>query len=205
MIRPYSLLLACMLSLSACANNPPVPEDRYYRLPWPHTSLAEVKLTAGGIFVEQFIADGLYRERPLIHADDRMGMELKQYHYHHWVDSPARMLRDHLIRYLTESRAADYVVDYIDPSANLAIHGKIKAFERSIYNNTDQVNVEIDFRVDKTGNGLTVLTSTYHVRTPVRTHHMNEVVLAFENALKQVYAQLLADLSDKLIHQDSSR
>lgn len=199
MIRTVSRLLALTLILSSCAINPPVPEDHYYRLPWMHATLPEVRLTGGNIFVAQFIADGLYRERPLIHTPGRSGVELLQYHYHHWIDSPTRMLRDQLIRYLTDSRAAAAVVDTTDVSADIEVHGKIRAFERHEYGNTDRVNVELEFRVDRAGSGIPVLMSAYKVQIDVRDDTMNGVVDAFGVALSQVFAQLLDDANKKLI------
>jgi cholesterol transport system auxiliary component len=200
MIRMGFCLPGLLLILSSCADNPPMPDDRYYRIPWTSTALTETKLTDGGLFVQQFIADGLYRERPLIHTADRSGIELLQYHYHHWVDSPARMLRDQLIRYLTESRAALHVVNNTDVPVDLAIHGKIKGFERYKYGNTDRVNVELEFRVDQTGNKVPLLISAYNVQIDVHGNSMNGVVTAYGLAISQVFAQLLADVSNKLIH-----
>lgn len=195
--RFYSLILA--LSLCSCAMNESVPEDHYYKLPGSDNPVPENRLTAGGIFVEQFIADGLYRERPLLHTIDNLGIDLLQYHYHHWVDSPSRMLRDRLISYLVESHAADHITAYADESVQLAIHGTIKGFERRKYGNTDLVNVELEFHVDQPGRKSPVLQSHYRRQIAVNGREINDVVIAFDEALTRIFAALLSDLKEKLL------
>ncbi len=192
------LWLVLIFILSSCAQSPPVPDDHFYRMPWTHADLPMVKLTDGVIFVDNFIADGLYRERALIHAVDRSGLELKQYHYHHWIDTPARMLRDQLIRYLTESNVAVQVVDDSTIPYDIAIFGKIRSFERHKHGINDRIKVELEFRVDKTGERLPISVLTYNVQIDVHEDSMNEVVSAYGVALSQLFAQLLEDLGTKL-------
>jgi uncharacterized lipoprotein YmbA len=192
--------LLMLLVLCSCAMNAPLPADHYYKLPWQHATLPEIRLTESGIFVEQFIADGLYRERALLYTIDRLGIDLMQYHYHHWVDSPARMLRDQLIRYLTETRAGARVTGVPDAAALLGIHGTVKGFERREYGHTDQVHVELEFRVDRSGMDMPVLLADYQAQVEVTGTEMNDVVIAFEAALSQIFAHLLSDLNDRLVH-----
>jgi len=200
MTRAPHVWLVVLLLLCSCATNVPVPDDHYYKLPWGHPSLPEIRLTQGSIFVEQFVADGLYRERPLLYTVDNLGIELKQYHYHHWVDSPSRMLRDQLIRYLSASRAAARVTPVPDASAELGIHGTVKGFERREHGNTDQVFVDLEFRVDKRGQDVPVMLSDYQAQVDVTGKEMSDVVIAFESALSQTFARLLSDLNDRLTH-----
>lgn len=195
---PYLWLV--VLLLCSCATNEPVPDDHYYKLPWGHTSLPEIRLTQGTIFIEQFIADGLYRERPLLHTVDNLGIELRQYHYHHWIDSPSRILRDQLIRYLSASGAATRVMSVPDAGAELGIHGTIKGFERRERGHTDRVFVDLEFRVDKHGLETPVLLSDYQAQVDITGKEMSDVVIAFESALSQIFAQLLSDLNDRLSH-----
>jgi len=199
MMRVPQVWLVVLL-LCSCATNAPVPDDHYYKLPWGRPSLPEIRLTQGTIFVEQFIADGLYRERPLLHTVDNQGIELKQYHYHHWIDSPSRLLRDQLILYLSASRAANRVTWVPDASAELGIHGTVKGFERRESGHTDQVFVELEFRVDKHGLEAPVLLSDYQVQVDVTGKEMSDVAIAFESAVSQIYTRLLSDLNDRLLH-----
>ena len=200
MARNYCVLLI-VLVLCSCATNAPVPDDHYYKLPWEQVALPQVRLTAGTIFVEQFIADGLYRERALLHTVDKLGIELKQYHYHYWIDSPSRILRDQLIRYLAASNAATSVSAVPVASAVLGIHGIVKGFERREYDHTDQVFVDLEFRVDKHGKDTPLLMSDYQAQVGVAGPEMNDVVIAFETALSQIFARFLADLHDQLAHE----
>lgn len=200
MARNYCVLFM-VLVLSSCAMNAPVPDDHYYKLPWEHVVLPQVRLTAGTIFVEQFIADGLYRERALLHTVDKLGIELKQYHYHYWIDSPSRILRDQLIRYLAASNADLSVTDIPDASAVLGIHGTVKGFERREFEHTDQVFVDLELRVDKHGKDTPLLVSDYQTQVEVAGPEMNDVVIAFDKALSQIFARFLADLNDKLAHE----
>ena len=180
--------------------NEPVPEDHYYRLPGTDKTESQNRVTDGGIFVEQFIADGVYRERPLLYSIDSLGIDLRQYHYHHWIDSPSRMLRDRLIHYLAASHAADSITPFIDDSVQLAIHGTIKGFERWKYGKTDLVNVELEFRVERTGSRTPVLQSLYRSQVDINGHGLDDVVIAFDEALSRIFTSLLSDLNEKLIH-----
>lgn len=190
------LMLISLLSalLIACSSNVSVPEDQFYRLPPPRPNLADLELIQGGIFVQRFIADGLYRERPLLYLKGNQGIEIAQYDYQLWIDSPARLLRDHLISYLRLTQASDFVVDTTDVDAVLRIHGKLQRFE--IDPDNAQVNVQIQFRVDHKDSEKPVLLNEYNVSAPTRGSEMNSIILGYGEAIDNIYSSMLSELND---------
>ena len=69
-----------------------------------------------------FQADGLYRERAILYSENEI--EIKQYHYHHWVDSPSRLLQEHLADMLSSSGISKIVLTTFEGNSNLIIKGK---------------------------------------------------------------------------------
>lgn len=193
-------ILPVLLLLCSCATNSPVPDNHYYKLPWQQGKLPAVSLSRGTIFVEQFITDGLYRERPLLHTEDQAGIDLRQYHYHYWVDAPARLLRDQLLLYLSASHAAARLSAYPDATAELGIHGTVRGFEIRNHGNTRRVFVDLAFRVDRQGMESPLLLSDYQAQEDIQGPEMVDAVAAFEAALSRIFASLVSDLREKLIN-----
>ncbi|MFQ5659847.1 MAG: ABC-type transport auxiliary lipoprotein family protein [Gammaproteobacteria bacterium] len=186
-------ILVCLL-VTGCAGSPPLPVDHFYHLPVAAPGSAGKGLIDGAIFVRQFIADGLYQERALIYTTGAADIELGQYHYHYWVDSPARLLRDQLIDYLRAADAAPRVLDAVDVPAQLRISARIKRFERRHDGNSDVVYVSLDFRVDLPDQDRPILLREYSEQAAVDGEQMEMVVMAFGKALSRIFAHLVGDI-----------
>jgi ABC-type uncharacterized transport system auxiliary subunit len=193
MTRTIMLSLA-VLALGACGGQPPVPEDFYYRLVKPAAPAQAQALSDGTIFVEQFIADGVHRERALTYVTGDPAVEIRQHHYHHWMDSPSRMLRDQLIDTLRAGQAAPLVTDAPEVVSDLNIHGKIRRFDQRPASG-GEVTVALDFRVERSDRPEPLLVRSYEARAPVAGRDMAAAAGAYSVALAEIYAALIADIA----------
>lgn len=192
MNRVASILLL-LISAAGCSGQPPVPEDHFYRLSPPAQAASPAVIAGGAIFVERFIADGVHRDRALTYVD-RADNELKQHHYHHWIDSPARLLRDHLIDFLRAVAAATVVTDSPTEAAGLSIYGKIRQFDIVSGNGSQQVAVALEFRVESATDGKPPFVRAYERRREADDSTLIGAVKAFSAALNEIFSHLVEDL-----------
>ena len=187
-----------VLFLAGCAGQGPAPTDHYYRLPAVTAASSHEPLTEGVIFVEQLIADGIYRERAMLYAGDPPALELNQYHYQHWIDTPSRLIRDHMIDYLRAANSAPQVVYVADVPAELSIFGRIRQFERQSGKDGNTVAVNLEFRVNSKYSELPVLIKEYPRQVDLKDISMSGSVDAFASALTSIYDELIEDIREQL-------
>jgi len=182
--------------LSACAVPPPVPEDNYYQLPTAKIK-ANAKLLVNELAVKRLVSDGLHGERALLFSTAGQALQLKQYHYHHWSDTPPRMLQEHLISTLRKANVANNVFNY-DPGqrTELTLSGKIRHFEQTERGNKNEVLVELELQLqDK--QYKTVLLNDYRVTQTAKSAKQHDMVIAYGDALNSIINQFIADWSKK--------
>jgi ABC-type uncharacterized transport system auxiliary subunit len=150
------------------------------------------------VFVEQFIADGLHRDRAIAYAERPQAAELQQYHYYFWTDSPSRLVRDHLIDYLRAGNAASLVSSAPDVMAEISIFGRIRQFEFIEGPGNGEAAVALEFRVDRLGRNEPLLIRSYEERAAPGSDTMNGAVEAFGAALTRIYERLATDIRASL-------
>ena len=119
-----------------CAKVPPVPVGRFYRLPpveQETLGVAPAKERSAGwlgdvVSVPAFRSDGIHKERALVYTDDPEAVALKRYHYHHWVDSPTRLLAEALALRLRAVGAGRMVLTGRDSVPDVTVSGRILEF-----------------------------------------------------------------------------
>lgn len=185
------LLVAGMLG--GCGRSAPIPTDTYYRLAAPRVAAAAGQpLADGGILVEAFQADALYRERPLLFSEDAADLTLKQYHHHHWQESPPRLLREQLILYLRAANAAPWVASRADQAPALTIRGRIRRFEHII--GADAVTARVALELQLLGpDGSVLMLRDYQRDEPAASKDVASVVAAMDVAVNSVFERFLAD------------
>ena len=190
-------ILAVALLLNACVNQPSVPQDYFYRLPELHPSVPHQQTLINGLLlVDELQADGVYRERPLLYVDGQRPLEVVQYHYRHWVQTPSQIIQDNLLEYLREANVADKVERYTSGnSPDLLITGRLQKFEQFVQQtgSTAVVAMEIEFR-KKTPQGTVKESREYETKVMADGSSIHDSVIAFGNALQQIYDKILADL-----------
>jgi ABC-type uncharacterized transport system auxiliary subunit len=187
-MRASTLLLA--LALAACAKAPPVPTDRYYRLSEPTIHTSERLWPDRIIAIAPFSGDGLQHDRAIAYSRNDDGA-LQQYHYHFWLDSPTKLLQQHLADYLRAS-GVGRTVTKVD--ADIIIFGRVKRFERSIDDNDYRSVVAVQVRVDNSTGRHPLLIKDYASEITNSGAGMEYAVQAFDQAVTEVLEQFCADL-----------
>jgi len=192
------ILIPFLFILTSCVKQPPLPTDHYYRLPTLQGINADEEII-NSISVITFQADGLYRERAILYSENEI--EIKQYHYHHWVDSLNRLLQEHLVERLRLSGMSKVVLTEFEGNSNLIIKGKIKAFEQRKSGNKNSAFISIEFRADKNNEGQPILFKQYTQVVDSEESSMTSVVNAFGVAVNNIYESFYNDLRGTLISE----
>ncbi len=131
--RPRSLagIVFAALAMVACSAPEPIPDFRYFRLA-PAAPIAAVPapLLDKPRVVDNFRADGVHGERPILYANDAESIKVSQYHYQLWNDPPPLMVQRRLQELLTAAKVSDYVTDRMSPRSGYRLTGVIYRFER---------------------------------------------------------------------------
>jgi len=183
-------------SLLGCSAQPPVPEDHFYQL--PKAQLQTIKRSiVNELSVKRLVTDGLHSERSLLFSESDKALQLKQYHYHHWSDSPPRMIQEHLISALRNAGIANTVVNYdAAQRADYNLSGKIRHFEQTGRGKKNEVLVGIELRLDDK-NGKPLLIKDYHYSQAANSSTPHDLVNAFGTALNKIYAEFVSDWMKK--------
>ena len=192
------IFIPFLFILTSCVKQPPLPTDHYYRLPALQGINADEEII-NSISVITFQADGLYRERAILYSENEI--EIKQYHYHHWVDSLNRLLQEHLVERLRLSGMSKVVLTEFEGNSNLIIKGKIKAFEQRKSGNKNSAFISIEFRADKNNEGQAILFKQYTQVVDSEESSMTSVVNAFGVAVNNIYESFYNDLRGTLISE----
>jgi len=195
--RISGLLFGLCLLLTACATPEPVPQDQFYRLVGPASPARLATPTIEGTLkVEPIKTFGIYRERAILYSQSDQPESLRQHHYHHWIDTPTRLIRDQLVDYLREYGVAGTVAgSQIGLSGDLRLHLELKNFERVIHPDGGvSVKVRLDAVItDKSNRPLKI--ASYLSETPAGNNTVAASVAAINQALSEIYRQLADDLT----------
>ncbi len=186
-----SLLLCCFLALTACSSQAPLPTDHYYRLP----ELRDVNVDeqrVSSISVITFQAAGLYQERAILYTDNEI--ELKQYHYHHWTDSPTRLLQERLAERLRLSNISKLVLNTFEGNSELIIKGQIKAFERLQQKESESVYVKLLLQVNSNSKHAPILHKEYVQTVTLPSNTIADVIKAFAEAVDLIFSDFYMEL-----------
>lgn len=181
--------------LTACAAQPPVPQDKFYRL---QAVLGEAPVSSpilqGVLEVQRFSADGLTAGRPIVYTDASDPNQLREYHYHFWTQPPTVMLRDELVTYLRQAGIAKSIVTpemRLDPDHVLS--GRIRKLEQIIGSrNATAIEIEVSLRNPKDGRLLFL--KSYRHEAEQESRGVASAVDSLNVALNIIYAELLDDL-----------
>ncbi len=187
-----SLLIVSGLLLTACFGSPSsVPEDRFYTL---KISAAEkVTRKYKRIAITKVYAHGLYNERALLYAKAELPLQIKRYHYHHWVMPPTQLIQHALSDYLKQSNIAkDVMVQAIGSDEDLRVSAQLLAFERVLQSEKQSVRVELEFTVRLANGSSRVFNYIQNITTKKNTLH--SAAEAYGVALAVIFKAFLADL-----------
>ena len=195
----YSTLLTIVFLgiLQGCATSQSIPADKFYRLSIAAKSHSDYNPAPinGALSISRFSTDALHAERPILYSNDSSGLVLNQYHYHHWIDSPANMIQEQMVRYFKDSGASGNVYttgtthDY-----DFLLKGKVFRFERVI-GASSRVDIEIEINFLKKEKQELILSRRYKKEIPVNGDSMHEAVVNFNSGLSEIFDSILKDIS----------
>jgi len=186
--------LASVLWLLGCST-PPQPPDQFYRVYADDIpqSTEPVRLS-GVLMVRRFLSDGLVGERSVVYGTSTSENSLFQYHYHHWTESPTRMLQEQLVPYLRKANLADEVVTPdVQIDARYELLGKIRRLEQ-IRGDAPRVVVELEFALTDRDQGELLSLKSYATEVACTDDSLVAVMDAFNEAVSDVFARLVADV-----------
>lgn len=194
------LLPLLAVLVSACARQPPVPADHFYRLPAPNVHALSRPLTKGVILVSPFQTDGLHNERAMIYTKDAHAITLRRYHYSYWLDAPPRLVQDYLVAYLRAAKAASLVVTDSGVRSALTFSGRIVRLDQQLRGKSSRALIELELRVDGSRSARPLLLKDYRADVPASDGSMEALVLAFHKGLDQIFGRFLTDTRAVLTH-----
>lgn len=190
------LIAAALLAagLAGCSQ-PPVPQDRFYRLqvPPPAAALPAPKLP-GVLEVPRFAADGLLAARPIVFSEANAPAEVGAYYYHFWQEPPGVMLRDQLVSYLRAAGVAKTVVTpELRMEPDFTLSAKIKRLEQ-VRGPKPLGVVALEVAVRGRKDDRLLLLKTYTVDKPATDDGVPATVTALTAALASVFQSVVSDL-----------
>ena len=197
-VRLYVALMLLLSMNIACVNRSQVPTDHYYRLPEVAASHVTIQAPVERLGVARLVADGLHSERAILYIDRTQPLEVRRYHYHHWVQAPPDLIRDYLVDYLRAIRMARTVVRYrAGATVDGVIFGRLIRFERIVDGNDYRVDVAIELGVKRGNTNPHGWEKQYSAIVNSKGSSMHDTVQAFGDALNKIYHDFVADLEKR--------
>jgi len=198
-----ALLIPLLMPLivMGCAGRTTVPDDHFYQLPEILPAIKqEAHLINGTLGIAPLRSDGLHRERAILYVNSDHPLELHRYRYHHWTDSPPRLVQESLLKYLRETRIAANVSRHTPGmQADGLIRGRLAQFKRIIDNNDIKVSVTLELEYgDQHNPGANRLNREYSALIPLKDSSLHSSIEGFGKALQQIYDAFLEDMQLEL-------
>lgn len=191
------LAAGVLLGLAACSAPEAVPDFRYYRLA-PASAIEPLQrpLLDQPLVIENFRADGVHGERPILYANDVDSLKISQYHYQLWNDPPPVMVQRRLQELLAAARVSEYVTDRLSPRLSAyRLNAAIYRFERVLVDGepTEAV-LGLRLRLQADGASLPLVERDELVRVPVAGARVEDAAIALSAAVDQVARRLVDQL-----------
>lgn len=184
------------LVLASCGTADPVPPDIFYRLQVGLPVQGDVQPALPGILqVGALDGDGLVRGRPLLYTSAEHGEVVRQHNYHHWADSPSRLVQGQLVAFLKDSDIAQSVVTPdMRVRADYELIGKIQRLDRVFGTTGSSVVVALELAIVRQSDRKLVLVDSYRAEVSSDDDSVDASVQAMNTALEQVFMTFTSDL-----------
>lgn len=193
-MKTGSRLLAALLLLgvAACAQ-PPVPQDRYYRVQVEAPQAGAQKLN-GVVELDRLGAEGLISGRAIVYTEATSTNLAQEFFYDFWVEPPGDMLRDSLIKYLRGAGVAKALVTPDSRAASdFTLVGRINRLEM-VRGNAPLGVAEIEFSLTRSSTGTLLMVQNYLATVEAANDSVPAGVAAINKGVAQIFGQLMADL-----------
>lgn len=189
-----------LLALGACSAPEAIPDFRYYRLaPAAPIEALPAPLLDQALVVEDFRADGVHGERPILYANDVDSIKISQYHYQLWNDPPPVMVQRRLQELLQAARVSAYVTDRLSERvASYRLTGTVYRFERVLVDGQpSEAVLGVRLRLQGDGAALPLIERDELVRMPVTGSSVEDSAVALSAAVDQVARRLISALQQR--------
>ncbi|OGI53625.1 MAG: hypothetical protein A3E57_01495 [Candidatus Muproteobacteria bacterium RIFCSPHIGHO2_12_FULL_60_33] len=200
-MRPSALSMMLAIGISGCTA-PPLPEDHFYRLELGAPAAIQGQLRIdGALTVQRIRMGGMYGKRPLLYSTAHAPTELRQYHYHYWVDNPARLIQEQLSMYLRGANIARGVaMPVAGATADYQVDGTVHRFEQQLDASGARVIVEIELVLSKKADTAALFAKTYRMDVKTRDATALAAAQGLGQVLTQCFAQFVMDLRNTDFH-----
>lgn len=189
----FILMSLLMLSIQACSfSGSPPPEEHFYRL--PDAVADKIPQHYDRIYFRNVMAEGIYNERAILYVQDDSPLEVRRYHYHYWLNTPAKLIHEQLKNYLLTSGISRQLVDRHMGDHQLELDVRLKNFER-LTGSANRVLVSLEVIMRWPGQNKPAMTKTYRQELPVGSS-MHDTASGFGQVLSSLFARILADLQN---------
>ena len=189
-----ALAVSTLISLGGCLGSS-APRDHFYRIDLaPPAAVLPAAVLPGTLEVERLRADALTRERAILRVPSADSLQVTPSTYHLWIDTPTVMLQRSLAEYLRLAGVADRVVL---PEMNVEETYELSGWiERLVYvRSDDRVIAEFEFSLTDAHGTSQPLRRSYRVEVATGGDDMEKVVAAFNTAIGEIFARLVADIA----------
>lgn len=194
-IATWSVGLAALALLSACAAPAPVPQDMFYRLD-PAATASGVSgqvVLDGAVEVDRFVASGSLANRPLLFSQPGSNA-VSEYHYHFWIEAPPILLQSALVSYLRSAKvAARVVTPEMRVSPEYTVMGRVLRLE-TVRGKTPLGAVAFELSLRREKDGELLVLGEYRAEVPSATNGIGTDVTAIEKAVDDAFASFVADI-----------
>ncbi|MCW8855300.1 MAG: ABC-type transport auxiliary lipoprotein family protein [Gammaproteobacteria bacterium] len=191
-MRLLILILFLLMALQACSfSGSPPPEEHFYRLPDLQAEKTEQLFDT--IYLKTVMAEGLYNERAILYVKDDSPLEVRRYHYHHWLSAPAKLIQQQFKTYLEVTGMGRQIVDQRMQTQNLEISMHIRNFER-LTGQSNRVRVTLDADIYLADPLMPAVSKTYQLESSAGSS-MHDTAEAFGQVLTGIFNQISVDLS----------
>lgn len=191
--RMNGLLIGLIaMGLIACSGSVRVPEDSFYRLDIPAPEVVPVTAAIHGtLTVTVDAAAPIYRDRSLLYSSVDTPARLQRYHYHHWIDTPPRLLERQLADYLQTAGVAPQVAargDRLDGRYRLRL--QLHRFEHVRGRDGGHVSLAAQLLLADGTDSELLLREHIQVEQAVVGDTFPAVVEAYQRSVADVFAQV---------------
>ncbi len=185
-----------LVVVTGCGITAPAPEDHFYRVQPDFPGAPEpVPRLGGQLLVDAVTADPLRSGRAVLFREEDKPLQLQRYHYAFWAERPPRMVQQVLSQYLRSSGIAESVQDgrSLRADPDYEIRARLLRFERIVGKTGSGVELELEVSFYIPGSEQ-VQTMVYEQRLAADGDDMHATANAMQEALGQVFAEILSDL-----------
>ena len=196
--KGFMLLVCVLLTVSCGLPGGEIPADHYYRLPDAQAEKLSTPVVENLLF-NPVRVEGLYHERSILYVEQSAPLEIKRYHYHYWVETPAKLVQKYIHSYLYQSNISRHILANVsDVRPDIETDMTITQFERIVDQGNDQIVVNLKVSVKNNKDSNKGFTKDYTSKVEVGAGTMYATVEGFGVALNDIMTNFINDLNKKL-------